>query len=174
MYMAANYYLYSKPSRMRRTLSLLLVLLTSQVLFAQTQAAPADDMPFGLIMGILLLSVALACMAAGVILSIAAITITAAMAAAGVVSTAIVVGLYKRSAAAGFKTLLMLVSTIGGGITGITGLYLVNRIFHFNFTSTAVAWAGLAGGLLGGALLSLILISIIRVILGLFKERLSM
>ncbi|HVU57297.1 MAG TPA: hypothetical protein VHD83_19680 [Puia sp.] len=39
---------------MRRTLSLLLVLLTAQALFAQTRTGtqPADDMPFGLIMGI--------------------------------------------------------------------------------------------------------------------------
>ncbi|HVV04245.1 MAG TPA: hypothetical protein VHC96_08475 [Puia sp.] len=157
---------------MRRTLSLLLTLLTSQTLFAQTETQPADDMPFGLIMGIILLSVALACMTAGVIVSVVTLSITAAMAAAGVISAAVVVGLYKRSATAGFKTLLTLSSAIGGGITGITSLYLANKIFNLNLARATVAWAGLAGGLIGGILLSLILISIIRVIIGLFKERL--
>jgi hypothetical protein len=145
---------------MRRSLSLLSMLLASQMLFAQTDAQPADDMPFGLIMG--------------TIIAVIAITITAAMAAAGVISTAIVVGLYKRSAVSGFKTLLALVTTIGGAITGVTVLYIANRIFHFNLSGTTIAWAGLAGGLLGGILLSLVLISIIRVIIGLFKERLSL
>ena len=159
---------------MRRTLSLLLALLTSQMLFAQTEAQPADDMPFALIMGIILLSVALACMAAGTIIAVVALSITAAMAAAGIISTAVVVGLYKRSAAAGFKTLLTLASAIGGGVTGITCLYLANKIFKLNLANITIAWSGLAGGLIGGILLSLIIISIIRVIIGLFKERLSL
>jgi hypothetical protein len=159
---------------MRRTLSLLLALLASQMLFAQSEPQPADDMPFGLIMGIILLSVALACMAAGVIISIVALSITAAMAAAGIISTAIVVGLYKRSVTAGFKTLLMLACALGGAITGATGLYLANKIFNFNLARVTVAWSGLAGGLIGGILLALVIISIIRFVIGLFKERLSL
>jgi len=132
------------------------------MLFAQSETSPPDDMPFGLIMGIILLSVALACMAAGVIISVVALSITAAMASAGIISAAIVVGLYKKSVTAGFKTLLMLACTLGGGITGLTGLYLANKLFHFNLARVTVTWAGLGGGLIGGILLSLIIISIIR------------
>lgn len=151
---------------MRRTLSLLiLALLAAPCLFGQTETPPADDMPFGLIMGIILLSVALACMTAGVIIAVVALSITAAMAAAGIISTALVVGLYKKSVTAGFKTLIMLVSAIGGSITGITGVYFANKIFNLNLTRITVAWAGIAGGLIGGILLSLIIITITHVIL---------
>jgi len=151
---------------MRRTLSLLLLaLLAAPALFAQTETPPPDDMPFALIMGVILLSVALACMAAGVIISVLALSITAAMASAGIITTAVVVGLYKKSVTAGFKTLLMLVCTLGGAVTGVTCLYLANKIFHFNLARITVAWAGLAGGLIGGILLSLIIISIIRFVL---------
>lgn len=155
---------------MRRTLSLLLLtLLATPALFAQTETAPPDDMPFGLIMGIILLSVALACMAAGIIIAVVALSITATMASAGIISTAIVVGLYKKSVTAGFKTLLMLISALGGAITGFTCLYLANRIFHFNLARITVAWTGLAGGLIGGILLSLIIIGIIRVFIRLIR-----
>jgi len=159
---------------MRRILSLLLTLLASQMLFAQTGTEPADDMPFALIMGIILLSVALACMTAGIIIAVVGLSVTAVMASAGIISTAIIVGLYKKSVSAGFKTLLTMTSAIGGSIAGITGLYLANKIFHLNLAKITVAWTGLAGGLIGGIFLSLVIIGIIRVIIGLFKERLSL
>jgi hypothetical protein len=96
------------------------------------------------------------------------------MASAGIISTAIVVGLYKRSVTAGFKTLLIVISSIGGVVVGLTGLYFVNRVFTLHLAQPTVVWSGIAGGLVGGILLALVIISIIRVLIGLFKEKLSL
>ncbi len=84
---------------------------------------------------------------------------------AGVISTAILVGVYKRSITAGFRTLLFIICPIGSIIAGMTGLYLINKIFVLHLSHSFIAWAGLIGGLAGGILLAILLSAILHLFL---------
>ena len=153
---------------MRRILCfllLLLALLTSQTLLAQAPPDQMDEKSFLILLAMVMISVCLGLMLTGFLASMLLLIITIAMTSAGIISTAIVVGLYKKSVSAGFKTLFTLASAIGGAVVGIAGLFFINEIFSFHFTRSTIAWAGLAGGLIGGILLALIIIHIIRIVL---------
>jgi hypothetical protein len=162
---------------MRRLLPFLLLfsaLLVSILLHAQDGTQPPDDMPFILVLAIVLLSVAAGAMIVGALAAILALCIVFMMTSAGILSTAIIVGLYKRSVTAGFKTLFILTSSACGIMKGIGGIYLINHLFQLHLSRIAIVLSGFAGGLAGGVLLALAIIGIIRVMIGYFKNRLAL
>jgi len=162
---------------MRRIFPFLLLplaLLASSSLHAQSETQPPDDMPFALVLAIVLLSVSAGAMITGAIAAMLVLCIVFGMTSAGILSTAVIVALYKKSISAGFKTLFILLSSVCGIVAGIIGLYLINRLFELHLSHTVVAWSGLAGGLTGGILLALVIIGVVRIMIGFFKNKLAL
>jgi len=163
---------------MRRPLPFLLcctALLTCHFLHAQAETTqPPDDMPFSLVVAIIFLSVSAGAMIIGAIAAILVLCIVFGMTSAGIISTAVIVALYKKSVSAGFRILFILTSSVCGIVVGITGLYLINRLFELHLSRVLIAWSGLAGGLVGGILLALVIIGIIRAMIGYFRNKLAL
>jgi len=137
-------------------------------------SAGDDDFNAGLLVfAVIALSVMFGAMVAGFIAASLAGTFLFILISTGILSAAILVGAYKRSVAAGFKTLVMIICTIGGILLGIGGLYLVNIVFDLHLHQTLIIWAGLIGGLIGGIVLGLCLFMITRLFLAFAKRKLS-
>jgi hypothetical protein len=144
--------------------------------FAQTANTRTDDNDFApglFIVIIIFFSVMAGAMLAGTLAAGLVLFFLFGVVSAGIFSTAVMVGLYKRSVSAGFKTLVLLISTLGGIILGIGGLYLVDILFHLHLSHSVIAWSGLIGGLVGGILLGLALFALIRLFLEYTKRKLS-
>lgn len=151
-----------------------LFLLCATVLLAQEDSAQkaaeaAGEGPlYALGLSIILISFSLvfsAVFVALLILILAAVAIFVALAAAGVVSVATLYGFQKRSFSAGFKALLWLVIPATAAVTGWVVLLVLNRIFHWNINSEYRLMIGVGGGVLSGALLTVLIIRIGQLLL---------
>lgn len=152
-----------------------LFLLCATVLLAQEDSAQkaaeaAGEGPlYALGLSIILISFSLvfsAVFVALLILILAAVAIFVASAAAGVVSVASLYGFQKRSFSAGFKALLWLVIPATAAVTGWVVLWVLNRIFHWNINSEYRLMIGVGGGVLSGALLTVLIIKLAQKIMG--------
>lgn len=152
-----------------------LFLLCATVLLAQEDSAQkaaeaAGEGPlYALGLSIILISFSLvfsAVFVALLILILAAVAIFVALAAAGVVSVATLYGFQKRSFSAGFKALLWLVIPATAAVTGWVVLWVLNRIFHWNINSEYSLMIGVGGGVLSGALLTVLIIKLAQKIMG--------
>ena len=152
-----------------------LFLLCATVLLAQEDSAQkaaeaAGEGPlYALGLSIILISFSLvfsAVFVALLILILAAVAIFVALAAAGVVSVATLYGFQKRSFSAGFKALLWLVIPATAAVTGWVVLLVLNRIFHWNINSEYRLMIGVGGGVLSGALLTVLIIKLAQKIMG--------
>lgn len=165
---------------MRRILSILcLILLFIPALYAQNAdttvaATPPDDMPFALILAIALFSLAAGCAIIGTLAAIIALVVIGGFISAGILSTSILVGLYRKSATAAFRTLTITTSIFAGIITGVVGLFLVNRFFHLHLARVTWALTGILGGAIGGLLLAFSVLFILKVFIHYFKKRLGL
>ena len=96
-----------------------------------------------------------------------------ALVSAGILSAGILTGLYRRSIAAGFKTILVIVCSLGGIIGGTICFWLINRIYDIHLISSTAALVGAFGGLLCGLLLGFLLAGILRIFMNYCRQKLS-
>ena len=96
-----------------------------------------------------------------------------ALVSAGILSAGILTSLYRRSIAAGFKTILVIICSLGGIIGGTICFWLINRIFNIHLISSTAALVGAFGGLLCGLLLGYLLAGILRIFINYCKQKLS-
>jgi hypothetical protein len=137
-------------------------------------ASTPDDMPFALIVAVAFFSLALGGAIIGAFAATLCLIALLALVSAGILSAGILVGLYKRSVAAGFKTLLVLVCSLGGVVAGAGGFWLIHRLFHIHLTTQTSVLLGAAAGLLGGMLLGIVLFGLIRAFLEYCRQKLSL
>ena len=96
-----------------------------------------------------------------------------ALVSTGILSAGILAALYRRSIAAGFKTILVIICSLGGIIGGTICFWLINRIFNIHLTSPTAALVGAFGGLLCGLLLGFLLAGILRIFMNYCRQKLS-
>lgn len=144
-------------------------MLLAQVVSAQSSAEVAAEGPMHAIgLGIILIAFSLvffAVCAALLILILSAVAIFLALAAAGIVSVATLYGFQKRSFSAGFKALLWLVIPATAAVTGWVVLCLSDAAFDWQISSDYKILIGVGGGLLSGALLTVLLLRIGQLLL---------
>jgi hypothetical protein len=132
----------------------------------------SNFMPMGLFL-IAFLSVVIGAIVAGSIIVTFILLLLFVLVSAGILSASILVGLYKRSVAVGFKTLLMLICSLGGIVAGAGSFWLLNRIMHYVTPLTATL-LGVVSGLVGGLLLGIVLFGLIRSFLEYCRQKLSL
>lgn len=152
------------------------LLLTSVGLPAQTGSGLRPDGEFDLLLYALL--IAFACVVVGATLAgsmIASLVMLGlfGLVSAGVISAGVLVGLYRKSISAGFKTVVAITGCLSGILVGEIGFYLINRIFHLHLSGVAVVLVGGFSGLVGGLVLGFVLFMLIRVFLNYFRSKLS-
>jgi len=133
-----------------------------------------DDMPFALIAAVAFLSLALGGAIIGAFAATLFLIALLALVSAGILSAGILYGLHKRSVAAGFKTLLLIVCSLGGIVAGAGGFWLIHRFFHIHMTTQTSVLLGAVAGLLGGLLLGIVLFGLIRAFLEYCRKKLSL
>lgn len=164
---------------MRRSLPILLTvlaLLVSSFLYAQTTQTdtPPDDMPFIFVLALAFMSI----MAGGFIIGFITICILLAgmlaLIMVGILSSSVLVGIYKKSFLAAFRTFLLLACGIFGALSGLCGFYLINSIFELNISGPIVAAIGSIGGALGGIILALSVVGVLRLFFAFTTKKLSL
>ena len=145
--------------RLLTTLFLFALLLGGSRLFAQTGAAPNPDddwgSPIGFVFLLIFLGIAVGAAVVGSMIASVILVGLFLLASAGVLSAGVLMGVYRKSVTAGFRTVVLLVSALGGIIIGSAGFYLINRFFHLHYQPKMVVMAGAGSGLLGGLLIGL-------------------
>jgi hypothetical protein len=165
---------------MRRSLPILLTvlaLLATTFLYAQTtnsNTQPDDDVPFLGIMALALVAMMTAGFIAGFLGMCLLLAGILALVMVGILSSSLLVGIYKRSFTAGFKTFLLLACGIFGALSGLCGFYLINSIFELHISGPIVAATGSLGGALGGIILALSMVGVLRLFLAFAARRLSL
>jgi len=96
-----------------------------------------------------------------------------ALVSAGILSAGLLSALYRRSIAAGFRTILLVICSLGGILGGTICFWLINRIFNIHLTSPTAALVGAFGGLLCGLLLGFLLAGILRIFINYCRQKLS-
>jgi hypothetical protein len=96
-----------------------------------------------------------------------------ALVSTGILSAGILSALYRRSIAAGFRTILLIICSLGGILGGMICFWLINRIFNIHLTSPTAALVGAFGGLLCGLLLGFLLAGILRIFMNYCRQKLS-
>ena len=96
-----------------------------------------------------------------------------ALVSTGILSAGILSALYRRSIAAGFRTMLVIICSLGGILGGMICFWLINRIFNIHLTSPTAALVGAFGGLLCGLLLGFLLAGILRIFMNYCRQKLS-
>lgn len=89
----------------------------------------------------------------GIIVAILTLLIIFGLIVLGILSASIIIGLNKKSFTKGFKTFLISSTTFGGGIFGIFGFWILNKITHWWSISTSLtigSFCGLVSGILFG------------------------
>jgi len=142
-----------------------------------SSAANANDDDFTAFL-IMCMSCFLAIMAGAVVVG-AGITLLLAMlltafVAAGIISTSLLVGIYTKSIKAGFKTLVVILSAIGGVVIGSIGLLLMVKIFHLHLSIQTALFTGSLGGLGGGILTGFIIYRVIMYTLQYARKKLNL
>ena len=164
---------------MRRSLPILLTflaLLATSFLYAQTvnnNTQPDDDVPFLGIMAMALVAMITAGFIAGFMGMCILLAGMLALIMAGILSSSLLVGIYKRSFTAAFRVFLLLACGIFGALSGLCGFWMANHIFDLHISGPFVAAIGLTGGLLGGIILALSMIGVIRLFLAFATKKLS-
>lgn len=74
----------------------------------------------------------------------------------GILSTAFLIGLAKRSVSAGFKSLLILLFSIGCSLLGLGSILLFNHIVPLSLSTISLSGIGFFAGASGGVLLGLV------------------
>ncbi len=116
---------------------------TSQIDSTRQEVVEDDyqDIPFRaafLFMGVIGLCFFLACIAAGAVIAIAVLAAFCGLVSLGVISTSIIVGLHEKSFEKGFKTLIVLISCIGGAGLGLIAFPLLNQVLHWTTFPVAI------------------------------------
>jgi hypothetical protein len=96
-----------------------------------------------------------------------------ALVSAGILSAGLLAALYRRSIAAGFRTMVLIICSLGGILGGTICFWLINRIFNIHLTSPTAALVGAFGGLLCGLLLGFLLAGILRIFINYCRQKLS-
>jgi hypothetical protein len=116
----------------------------------QDEIAMDDDFSPGMLFMLLLgFAFILFCVGAGIVLTVLFLLVLFALVSAGILSISTFVGLNKRSFSKGFKMFLLLSSTTGGIVMGGVIFWLLNQIFQWATTATAVM-SGVAVGFITG------------------------
>ena len=97
----------------------------------------------------------------GVILTILALLAFFGLITLGLVSASMAVGLYRKSLRSGFRTLVILASTVAGGLCGILVAWFVHLIMFSSRLEIAIP-AGAVAGVLSGVLFGFLCTWIIR------------
>jgi hypothetical protein len=92
---------------------------------------------------------------------------------AGIVSAGVMMGLYRKSISAGFKTVIAIISCLGGIVIGEIAFYLINRFYHLHLSGVAVVGIGGFCGLVAGLLMGMVLFLLIRLFLNYCRAKLS-
>jgi len=109
----------------------------------------------------------------GVFAAILLLLALLALVSTGILSAGILSALYRRSIAAGFRTILLIICSLGGILGGMICFWLINRIFNIHLTSPTAALVGAFGGLLCGLLLGFLLAGILRIFMNYCRQKLS-
>jgi hypothetical protein len=115
----------------------------------------------------------LICVGAGIVLTVFGLFILFGLVSFGILSTSIIVGLNKKSFAKGFKTFIVLASTFGGLFFCGVGFWLINKIFLWWTTQTAII-TGTASGLIAGFTFGLLAYYILQRMTTYFKQNLNL
>lgn len=165
---------------MRRSLPILLTvlaLLATTFLYAQTtnsNTQPDDDIPFLGIMALALIAMITAGFIVGFIGMCLVLAGMLTLIMAGILSSSLLIGIYKRSFTAAFRTFLLLACGIFGALSGLCGFYLINIIFELHISGPIVAAIGSIGGALGGIILALSVVGVLRLFLAFATKKLSL
>ncbi|HWK04350.1 MAG TPA: hypothetical protein VNS58_11995 [Puia sp.] len=139
-----------------------------------TPVPPDDEFNmFLLVLAITFFSVVIGAVIVGSFAAVLLLFFLFGLVSAGILTASLIVGLYTRSFSAGFKTLLVIVCSLGGIAAGSIALLLVNRIFRLHLSHTAAIGSGAAGGLVGGILLGLSISFIVRLLTDYFRKKLA-
>jgi hypothetical protein len=146
--------------------------------FAQSDPSipQPDDSEFNLFLlalAIAFFSIVIGAILVGSILVTVCLLSVLALVSAGILSTGILVGFYRKSLEAGFRTVLLIICSLGGTLLGAICLMLINTIFKIHLTPSTAALAGACSGLLGGFLLGFVLSGIIRIFMNYCRQKLS-
>jgi len=137
---------------------------------------PADDTSEGIFMAYLIIAGAIfvmVCVGAGAVLATAVLLLLFALVSAGVLSTAVVSGLYHRSWSKGFRTLVVMCSAIASMIAGAIVFFFITQLFQWCTPATSIITGGLAG-LAGGLVLGKMICLILRRLLAYFRQKLNL
>ncbi|HMH23506.1 MAG TPA: hypothetical protein VK563_17090 [Puia sp.] len=157
------------------SLALLLLIIPFALSAQHVQTPPAQDDDFSVFLFAILLagiSIMIGAAIFGSFLAMLLFFCFIGLVSAGILSASIMVGLYKRSLAAGFKTLLIIVCSIGGAILGMISFYFVNDFFKLDLKLSTSLVSGAVSGILGGVLLGISLSFIFRTLFAYFRNKL--
>jgi hypothetical protein len=133
-------------------------------LSTQTQAEADEGMDvFLLVFALVIISVILGAAAIGAFAATLFLFIIITFISFGILSISVAAGLYRRSFSAGLKTFLFIVCPVMGGIIGAVALSLIIKFTSFDISYMAGILSGAVAGMLGGVLMALCIIQIIKV-----------
>jgi hypothetical protein len=131
-----------------------------------------DDFSPGLLFfGLVGIGLTFICIGIGAALAVAALLLVFGLVSAGILSVSVLVGLRKRSFEKGFRIFVLFSSTTVAVCIGNGGSYLMNRIFHLQFSGKTVLAIGTMSGLVGGVTLGLVLYAILKRLTTYFKTK---
>lgn len=158
---------------MKKAFALLLYLLVSSLLFAQTDsttgvlaivegAEETGDDFWLLMIGIVLLLGFATALVMGLLATGIVATTLAGLTFAGILSISVITGLYRKSAYAGFKSLVYL-SFCSIGIAGVSLIaFLVHSYGHTGYTLKKLLTYGIPAGALGGLACGWVVLLVIK------------
>jgi hypothetical protein len=107
-----------------------------------------------------------------VITAIICLLIIFGLIAAGALSASVLIGINKKSFTSGFRIFAILFSTFSLGVFGVLCFYILNRIFEWWTTSTAII-LGLCCGLISGFVTGILIAYIIKRVSTFLKNKLD-
>lgn len=107
-----------------------------------------------------------------VIIAIICLLIVFGLIAAGALSASVLIGINKKSFTTGFRIFAILFSTFSMGVLGVICFWILNRIFEWWTTSTALV-SGLCFGLISGFVTGILIAYIIKRMSSYLKNKLD-